>query len=123
VNSLAAVAHPLLDALRPVAAACGARLVPVSRMRAGDVPLRWEGELIGGFRLPDLNGALDRMIEQVEAEVGRPLAELTREEKQQVVMLLEERGAFTVRRAVEDVADRLGVSRFTVYNYLNRVDG
>jgi len=114
------VAHPLLDALRPVAAACGARLVPVSRIRSGDVPLYWEGELVGGFRLPDLHGALERMIEQVEAEFGAPLAELSREDKQQVVMLLEERGAFTVRRAVEDVADRLGVSRFTVYNYLNR---
>jgi predicted transcriptional regulator YheO len=28
-----------------------------------------------------------------------------------------------IRRAVEDVADRLGVSRFTVYNYLNAVAG
>ena len=116
------MAHPLLEALRPVATACGARLVPVSRMRAGDVPLHWEGELIGGFRLPDLNGALDRMIEQVETEMGQPLAELSRERKQQVVMVLEERGAFTVRRAVEEVADRLGVSRFTVYNYLNRAE-
>ena len=32
--------------------------------------------------------------------------------------LLDERGAFRLRKAVEDVADALGVSRFTVYNYL-----
>ena len=31
-----------------------------------------------------------------------------------------ERGAFILRRAVEDVADAMGVSRITVYNYLNR---
>ena len=33
--------------------------------------------------------------------------------------LLDERGAFQLRKSVEEVADALGVSRFTVYNYLN----
>ena len=33
--------------------------------------------------------------------------------------MLDQRGAFTLRRAVEDVADEMGVSRITVYNYLN----
>jgi predicted transcriptional regulator YheO len=33
--------------------------------------------------------------------------------------LLDDRGAFQLRRSVEEVADALGVSRFTVYNYLN----
>jgi predicted transcriptional regulator YheO len=35
------------------------------------------------------------------------------------VRILDDRGAFTLRKAVEDVADSLRVSRFTVYNYLN----
>lgn len=34
--------------------------------------------------------------------------------------ILEARGAFSVRHGVETVASALGVSRFTVYNYLNR---
>jgi predicted transcriptional regulator YheO len=37
-----------------------------------------------------------------------------------VVRTLEARGAFSVRHGVETVAGALGVSRFTVYNYLNR---
>ena len=36
------------------------------------------------------------------------------------VRLLEEAGAFSYRKSVETVATALGVSRFTVYNYLNR---
>jgi predicted transcriptional regulator YheO len=32
-------------------------------------------------------------------------------------------GAFMLRRSVEDVADALGVSRITVYNYLNAMRG
>jgi len=33
--------------------------------------------------------------------------------------MLDERGAFAFRRSVESVADLMGVSRFTIYNYLN----
>jgi hypothetical protein len=113
--------HPLVEALRPLVAAVGAVLVPPDALAPGDVVLRWEGEVVVGVRLPDLHGALDRLIAQVEAELGTPLAGLTREGKQRAVQLLDDMGAFTLRRGVEDVADALGVSRFTVYNYLNAV--
>jgi predicted transcriptional regulator YheO len=55
----------------------------------------------------------------VEKELGAKLALLSRSEKQRAIRLLDERGAFILRRAVEDVADAMGVSRITVYNYLN----
>ena len=111
--------HPLLVALEPVAEALGATLVSGARVRKGDVPLEWEGVLVGGLRLPGVYGALDRVIASVEAEVGAPLRELSREDKQLAVQLLAERGAFELRRSVEAVADSMGVSRFTIYNYLN----
>jgi predicted transcriptional regulator YheO len=61
------------------------------------------------------------MIEQVEVELGGQLPDLSREDKQRAVRLLDERGAFLLRRSVDEVADALGVSRITVYNYLNAV--
>jgi predicted transcriptional regulator YheO len=70
-------------------------------------------------RLPQLYGALDRLIRQVEIDLGAPLQDLSRSDKQFAVKLLDQRGAFILRRAVEDVADAMGVSRITVYNYLN----
>jgi hypothetical protein len=114
------VTHPLLVAVRPVADAVGGMVVPCDELIAADIPLRWDGVVVGGMRLPtELHGALDRLITGVERELGAPLAALSREDKQRAVRLLDERGAFTLRKAVEDVADALGVSRFTVYNYLN----
>lgn len=68
-----------------------------------------------------LEDALAQLIEQGEANMGRPLKEMTRAEKQQLVRYLDERGAFALRKAVEQVAETLGVSRFTVYNYLDSV--
>ena len=40
----------------------------------------------------------------------------------QAVQMLHERGAFELRRSVETVAEAMGVSRFTIYNYLNAAD-
>jgi hypothetical protein len=68
----------------------------------------------------DLSDGLARLIGTVERELGGHLAELPRPEKQRAVRLLEERGAFEMRRSAEVVAEALGVTRFTVYNYLNR---
>ena len=111
--------HELLRAIAPVADALGAELVAPSAMEPSDIPLTWDGTVVGAMRLPQLQGALGRLIDGVERELGAALGELSREDKQRAVRLLEERGAFMLRRAVEDVADALGVSRITVYNYLN----
>lgn len=66
-----------------------------------------------------LDDALDHLIVQAETHIGHPLAEMSRADKQRLVGYLDERGAFALRKAVERVAEMLGVSRFTVYNYLD----
>jgi hypothetical protein len=40
--------HPLLVALEPVAEALGADLVTPGSVAAGDIPLRWDGDVVGG---------------------------------------------------------------------------
>jgi hypothetical protein len=120
---LVAVPHPLLDAVRPIAEAIDATVVPRSRLRDGDIELRWEGRVVGGLRLPEGGGGLEVHVAAVELEIGASLGDLSREDKQRAVKLLSERGAFRLRKSVEDVAALLGVSRFTVYNYLNRPEG
>ncbi|MDR3031958.1 helix-turn-helix domain-containing protein [Kitasatospora cineracea] len=116
-----ALNHPLTAALRPLLDAVGATAVAPAEARAEDVVLEWDGAPALAVRLPHLSSALDRLLaEMVRQFDGRPLTELDRADKQRVVALLEERGAFTVRHGVETVASALGVSRFTVYNYLNR---
>jgi hypothetical protein len=118
---MSAEPHPLLRAVKPVVDAVGATLVTPAEQEPADVPLMWEGEVIAAVRMPPLHGALDRLIDSVEAELGGPLPSLSREHKQLAVRLLDQRGAFILRRAVEDVADAMGVSRITVYNYLNAI--
>ncbi len=111
--------HPLVLAVKPIVEQLGASLVAADEREPGDLPLKWEGVVIAAVRPAPLHGALDRLIESVEREMGAPLPSLSREEKQKAIRLLDDRGAFILRRAVEDVADAMGVSRITVYNYLN----
>ena len=70
-----------------------------------------------------LQNALNQLIQHVEHELGGGLSGLDREARQAAVRMLDERGAFLLRKAIEDVADAMGVSRITIYNYLNAIRG
>jgi len=113
--------HPLIESVRPVADAIGARIVPIEDMNEDSIALEWDGELVAGFQILSLHSALDRLVAQVERELGDALADLSRVDKQVAVRLLDERGAFQLRRSIDDIADLMAVSRITVYNYLNTI--
>ncbi|UGT43306.1 helix-turn-helix domain-containing protein [Nocardia yamanashiensis] len=117
-------AHPALAMLAPLLERVGGRLIPAAECLPDDVPLVWEGQPLAAVRFAssdsESEGGIRRLLNEVAAEFGTPLADLPRAEKQRAVRLLEERGAFSYRKSAETVAEALGVTRFTVYNYLNR---
>ncbi|MEV5199809.1 helix-turn-helix domain-containing protein [Streptomyces sp. NPDC053720] len=115
--------HPLVTAVKPLVDAMGAELLGPELAEPDDVVLAWEGEDVIAVRLPQLSESLGHILAAMERRYGTPLAELDRRTKQSVVRTLEARGAFSVRHGVETVAGALGVSRFTIYNYLNRENG
>ena len=105
---------PLLDAI-------GGDPVAPDEMVSGDIPIEWDGEIVGGVRLPPLSHALELLVSRIEGELGAPLADLDRVGKQMAVRLLDEQGAFLLRKSIEYVADAMDVSRITIYNYLNAI--
>ena len=115
--------HPFVVAVKPLVDAMGGEMVPPEQASGDDVVLAWQGENVIAVRLPHLSDSLDHILAELERRHGVPLAHLDRKAKQSVVRVLEARGAFSVRHGVETVAGALGVSRFTVYNYLNRAHG
>lgn len=115
-------ADDLAEALRPLLERVGAVVVH-DDPQADDVPITWRGTTMHVRVLgeQDLSDGLARLIQAVETELGGDLAKLPRAEKQHAVRLLEERGAFEMRHSAETVAEAMGMSRFTIYNYLNRI--
>lgn len=65
------------------------------------------------------------MIEKIIAEaievLNRPIELMNKDEKMSFVKILDEKGVFLVKGAVDDLAEMLGVSKFTVYNWLDKV--
>ena len=100
----------------------GATLVPADQHR-GRATSRWCGTAASSppcaCRRCTARSTGSSTPSRPSSATGCP--QLGREDKQRAVRLLDERGAFTLRRAVEQVADAMGVSRITVYNYLNAI--
>ncbi|MDJ0664960.1 MAG: helix-turn-helix domain-containing protein [Acidimicrobiia bacterium] len=116
-------AKELFASIGPLLDAIGGDPVHPDEMVSGDIPIEWEGELIGAVRLPPLSHALQLLVARIETEMGAPLADLDRVGKQMAVRLLDEQGAFQLRKSIEYIADVMGVSRITIYNYLNAIRG
>jgi DNA-binding CsgD family transcriptional regulator len=69
-----------------------------------------------------LGNTVSRLLDLAESECGVRAPEMSRTQKQHIVKELDERGAFLIKKSVEQVAERLGVSRFTIYNYLDQAN-
>ena len=66
---------------------------------------------------------LGELFDQCAAAVGKPLDAFTKADRLRLIGLLRARNAFSYRKSVPYVAGRLGVSRYTVYKYLDEVAG
>ena len=64
---------------------------------------------------------VDSLFEQAVNEIGKRPATMTTPEKVKLVKSLEDKGAFQIKGVVNQVAIRLGVSNFTVYNYIKKI--
>ena len=62
---------------------------------------------------------LDTLIEQAISNIGKPAALMTKDEKIKVVQYLNDAGAFLITKSGDKVASILGISKFTLYNYMD----
>lgn len=66
----------------------------------------------------NIEEVFEKIIENTLLEVNTPIEQLTREDKLFVIKILDGKGAFLIHGAVERIADILGVTKQTIYNYL-----
>jgi predicted transcriptional regulator YheO len=67
----------------------------------------------------DLVSVMDAMITEALREVGKPATLMSRDDKIGVLQRLDAQGATRMRKSVESIAVRLGISRVTAYAYLD----
>ncbi|MGI5931178.1 MAG: helix-turn-helix transcriptional regulator [Eubacterium sp.] len=64
---------------------------------------------------------LDELIDQSIRQVGKPVPLMKKEDKVQVIRLLNEAGAFLITKSGPKVCKHLGISKYTLYSYLDEV--
>jgi predicted transcriptional regulator YheO len=66
----------------------------------------------------DIQRTIHTILREAVNEIGAELPIMSKEDKIDLIARLDEKGAFQVKRAVPLIADKLGLSRSTIYNYL-----
>ncbi len=71
-------------------------------------------------RIPqNVNDLLDDLIEQSVALVGKPVAMMTKDDKITAIQFLNHAGAFLVTKSGDKVSKYFGISKYTLYSYID----
>ncbi len=71
--------------------------------------------------IDDAPQMLETLFQDAVKFIGKPTAQMSKADRLRVVQILDEAGAFELRKAIPTVAGYLGVTRFTIHNYLNEI--
>lgn len=67
----------------------------------------------------NVNELLDDLIEQSVEKVGKPVALMTKDDKILAIRFLNDAGAFLVTKSGDKVSKYFGISKYTLYSYID----
>ncbi|GAB3807216.1 hypothetical protein GCM10028798_31340 [Humibacter antri] len=85
------------------------------------VPAQASDEADPEVFVTDVDQLASHLIRQAVSNVDVPVELMQKRHKVAVVRDLKDRGMFHLRDAIDMIATTLGVTRFTIYNYLNEI--
>ena len=71
-------------------------------------------------KIINVNDVLDELIAQSVALVGKPAALMNKEDKMRAIGFLSQSGAFLVTKSGDKVAKYFGISKYTLYSYIDK---
>ena len=85
----------------------------------GDLLSTQDKEQTEPERIINVNAVLDELIDQSVAMVGKPVALMNKEDKVRAIQFLNQSGAFLVTKSGDKVAKYFGISKYTLYSYID----
>lgn len=70
-------------------------------------------------KIVNVNDLLEDLIQQSVALVGKPVALMNKEDKVRAIQFLNQNGAFLVTKSGDKVAKYFGISKYTLYSYID----
>ena len=80
-----------------------------------------EQEVSKEFFTNDVSELLDYLMKEGTEQIGKAPEEMTKEEKKQVISYLDQKGALLITKSGPKICRYLGISKFTLYNYLDEI--
>ena len=70
-------------------------------------------------KIVNVNDLLDELIQQSVALVGKPVVLMNKEDKIRAIQFLSQNGAFLVTKSGDKIAKYFGISKYTLYSYID----
>ena len=70
-------------------------------------------------KIVNINDLLEELIQQSVALVGKPVALMNKDDKVRAIQFLNQNGAFLVTKSGDKVAKYFGISKYTLYSYID----
>lgn len=83
----------------------------------GDIIMPNQKEEVEEF-IPNVSDILDQLMWQSVELIGKPVALMTKEEKIKAIRFLNDKGALLITKSGDKIADYFGISKFTLYSYI-----
>ncbi len=71
----------------------------------------------------NVNDLLDELIEQSVSLIGKPPALMTKDDKVRAIRFLNDSGALLITKSGPKICRHFGISKFTLYTYLDEIKG
>lgn len=73
------------------------------------------------FFADNLDDLLENIFIKAQEKLGKPIEKMKKDDKLELVRYLQKKGVFLVKGNIDKIANKLNVSRYTIYNYLSEI--
>ena len=70
-------------------------------------------------KIVNVNDLLEELIQKSVALVGKPVALMNKDDKVKAIQFLNQNGAFLVTKSGDKIAKYFGISKYTLYSYID----
>ena len=84
--------------------------------------LHVKSDLVNAINETKVNNNLEQLIDGYIAECNKPVNKMNKSDRLNIIRKLYELNVFNLQKSVPYVAEKLNITRFTVYNYIKEIE-
>src|SRR5699024_10912576 len=69
----------------------------------------------------NLEFKLEELFTEAVEYIGKPIAFMRKNDRVEMIKYLNEKGAFSIHKGIPTIAEKMNISRYTIYNYLREI--